>query len=86
MDNQQLLEEYSKELNVGYNITLPRLIESHKFLREQFQKTQRERKEEINNAIQQGINFSLRTDNYIKIEDLLKMSLQEICNNYYEEE
>ena len=85
MTDKQLLEEYSKEIRfypTTDSITVADLIESHRYIRE----TNMQRTRIYNNAevkgYKNGYEFGVKdaAKNTIMLEDLGKMTLQEIAN------
>jgi hypothetical protein len=87
-EDEQLLEEYTKEIHGKYyygttdNMTVARLIESHRNLRnlniEQNGVYDKARKEGYKIGYQWGVKNV--AENTIMLEDLRKMTLQEIAN------
>ena len=88
MTDEQLLEEYSKEIHGKYyygttnNITLVQLIESHRNLRNlniEWNGAYDEARVKGYNA---GYEWAVKNtaENTIMLEDLRKMTLQEIAN------
>jgi hypothetical protein len=87
-EDKQLLEEYSKEIHGEYynsttdNMTLAKLIESHRHLRN----LNREWYGAFREAQKEGYDFGYKNGlenvqkNTIMLEDLRKMTLQEIAN------
>ena len=85
MTDKQLLEEYSKEIHfypTTDSITVADLIESHRYIRE----TNMQRTRLYNDAkvkgYKNGYEFGVKgaAKNTIMLEDLGKMTLQEIAN------
>jgi hypothetical protein len=87
MTNEQLLEEYSKEIhkehyNSSHNLNVAKLIESHRHLRN----LNREWHGAFREAQKEGYDFGYKQglrnvqENTIMLEDLRKMTLQEIAN------
>ena len=85
MTDEQLLEEYSKEIRfypTTDSITVADLIESHRYIRE----TNMQRTRLYNDAkvkgYKNGYEFGVKgaAKNTIMLEDLGKMTLQEIAN------
>ena len=85
MTDKQLLEEYSKEIRfypTTDSITVADLIESHRYIRE----TNMQRTRLYNDAkvkgYKNGYEFGVKgaAKNTIMLEDLGKMTLQEIAN------
>ena len=85
MTAEQLLEEYSKEIRfypTTDSITVADLIESHRYIRE----TNMQRTRLYNDAkvkgYKNGYEFGVKgaAKNTIMLEDLGKMTLQEIAN------
>ena len=85
MTDEQLLEEYSKEIRfypTTDSITVADLIESHRYIRE----TNMQRTRLYNDAkvkgYKNGYEFGVKhaAENTIMLEDLRKMNLQEIAN------
>jgi hypothetical protein len=88
MTDKQLLEEYSKEIYGKYyygttnNMTLAKLIESHRTLRNlniEWHGAYREAEKE---GYDFGYKQGLRTvqENTIMLEDLRKMTIQDLAN------
>lgn len=87
-EDEQLLEEYSKEIHGKYyygtrdNMTLVRLIESHRSLRnlniEQNGVYDKAREEGYKNGYEWGVKNA--AENTIMLEDLRKMTFQELAN------
>jgi hypothetical protein len=85
-EDEQLLEEYTKEIHGKYyttdNITLVKLIESHRTLRN----LNIEWNGAFREAQKEGYDFGYKNalknvqENTIMLEDLRKMTLQEIAN------
>jgi hypothetical protein len=87
-EDEQLLEEYSKEIHGKYyystrdNITLAKLIESHRTLRN----LNREWHGAFLEAQKEGYDFGYKNglrsvqENTIMLEDLRKMTIQELAN------
>lgn len=86
-EDEQLLEEYTKEIHGKYysttnNMTLVRLIESHRSLRN----LNIEWNGAFREAQKEGYDFGYKNglrnvqENTITLEDLRKMTLQEIAN------
>ena len=92
-EDEQLLEDYSKEIHGKYyystrdNMTLARLIESHRTLRnlniEQNGVYDETRKEGYKNGYEWGVKNA--AENTIMLEDLRKMTFQELANLIGEE-
>lgn len=87
MTDEQLLEEYSKEIygniySPSDNLTVAQLIDSHRTLRE----WNRERTEGMLDAQKEGYKYGYdlgiknAADNTIQYEDLRKMTVQELAN------
>ena len=85
MTDEQLLEEYSKEIRfypTTDSITVADLIESHRYIRE----TNMQRTRLYNDAkvkgYKNGYEFGVKdaAKNTIMLKDLRKMTLQEIAN------
>ena len=92
MTDEQLLEEYSKEIHGNYyspsgNLTVARLIDSHRYLRQ----LNREWNGAFNEARTEGYKCGYdrgienAADNTIQYEDLRKMTIQELANLIGEE-
>jgi hypothetical protein len=87
-EDEQLLEEYSKEILGKYyygtrdNMTLAILIESHRSLRnlniEQNGVYNEARKEGYENGYKMGVKNA--AENTIMLEDLRKMTVQDLAN------
>lgn len=94
MTDEQLLEEYSKEIHGKYyygttdNITLVRLIESHRSLRQKNLEWNRAYGEARVEGYKHGYEFGVKnaTENTIMLEDLRKMTFQELANLIGEKE
>ncbi len=84
MNDLILLEDYSKELGLSSTITVDSLIKSHKILRQEYQKDQKTRLEEIQKGIEYSIKSRLKY-NYVDINTFFDRPLREIINQYYEE-
>ena len=88
MTDEQLLEEYSKEIlgNLYYgttdNITVAGLIESHRHLRQKNVEWSKAYSEEGAKGYKIGYEWAVKNaaKNTIMLEDLGKMTLQEIAN------
>lgn len=84
MTDKQLLEEYSKEIfgNLSSNITLVNLIESHRTLRQLNIEWNGAFSEEREKGYKNGYEWAVKNaaENTIMLEDLRKMTLQEIAN------
>lgn len=87
--SNQLLIDYRTELGLNYepwkneNDFLKVLIDSHRNLRNEIRKSLAERKLEI----QKGVDYYVEhyvNDKFIKKEELLSMTLQELCNKIHE--
>ena len=87
MTNEQLLEEYTKEIHREYynpneNMTVARLIKSHRSLRnlniEQNGVYDKAREEGYKNGYEWGVKNA--AENTIMLEDLRKMTFQELAN------
>jgi hypothetical protein len=85
--DERLLEYYSKEIHGKYynpneNMTVARLIESHRSLRnlniEQNGVYDKARKEGYKNGYEWGVKNA--AENTIMLEDLRKMTFQELAN------
>ena len=74
-----MLKEYSKKLGLKQPITLSTLIESHQYLREQNQKSNEQRNEEIKKQLENLKQIQLN-DDWIRIDTLRKMSIQELSD------
>lgn len=86
-EDERLLEEYTKEIHREYynpneNMTIARLIESHRSLRnlniEQNGVYDEARKEGYKNGYEWGVKNA--AENTIMLEDLRKMTFQELAN------
>ena len=86
-EDERLLEEYTKEIHREYynpneNMTLVRLIESHRSLRnlniEQNGVYDEVRKEGYKNGYEWGVKNA--AENTIILEDLRKMTIQDLAN------
>jgi hypothetical protein len=87
-EDEQLLEEYTKEIHAKYynsntdNMTVARLIESHRHLRN----LNIEWNGAFREAQKEGYDFGYKNglrdvqENTIMLKDLRKMTLQEIAN------
>ena len=91
-EDERLLEEYTKEIHREYynpneNMTVARLIESHRSLRnlniEQNGVYDKARKEGYKNGYEWGVKNAAQ--NTIMLEDLRKMTFQELANLIGEE-
>ena len=91
-EDERLLEEYTEEIHREYynpneNMTLVRLIESHRSLRnlniEQNGVYDKARKEGYKNGYEWGVKNA--AENTIMLEDLRKMTFQELANLIGEE-
>ena len=88
MTDEQLLEKYSKEIlgNHYYdttdNITVAKLIASHRNLRQKNVEWTKAYNEEKAKGYKIGYEFGVKNvaENTIMLEDLRKMTLQEIAN------
>lgn len=74
-----MLKEYSEKLGLDQPITLSTLIESHSYLREQNQKSNEQRNEEIKKQLENLKQIQL-SDDWIRIDTLRKMSIQELSD------
>jgi hypothetical protein len=92
-DDEQLLEEYTKEIHGKYynsaeNMTVARLIESHRHLRQ----LNREWNGAFDEARVKGYNAGYKWGvenveaNTIQYQDLRKMTIQDLANLIGEEE
>lgn len=91
-EDERLLEEYTKEIHREYynpneNMTVARLIESHRSLRnlniEQNGVYDKAREEGYKNGYEWGVKNAAQ--NTIMLEDLRKMTFQELANLIGEE-
>ena len=85
MTDKQLLEEYSKEIQfypTTDSITVADLIESHRYIRETNMQRTRIYGEAKVKGYKNGYEFGVKdaAENTIMLEDLRKMTLQEIAN------
>ena len=87
MTDEQLLEEYSKEIfgsiyNPIEKLTVARLIESHRTLRERNIKWHEAYMDAQREGYEFGYNLGLKrvAENTIQYEDLRKMSVQDLAN------
>lgn len=87
MTDKQLLEEYSKEIYRKYynpkeNITVAKLIERHRILREKNIKWNKEYDEARKEGYQNGYNFGVKdaASNTIQFKDLRQMTIQDLAN------
>jgi hypothetical protein len=88
MTDEQLLEEYSKEIHGKYyygttdNMTLAKLIESHRTLRNLNLEWHGAYREAEKEGYDFGYKQGLRTvqENTIMLEDLRKMTIQDLAN------
>jgi len=88
MTDEQLLEEYSKEIRGEYynsysnKMTVARLIESHRNLREWNKKWNGEFDGAREEGYKHGYEWGVRNvkANTIQYEDLRKMTIQELAN------
>jgi hypothetical protein len=78
------LDDYSKEIGLHSNFTLGELIASHRYLRNEHIKKNKENLNKINKAIEEGIQSRLTYD-YVDTKTFFDMSLRQIINQYYEE-
>ena len=82
MTDEQLLAEYSKEIHGKYNITLVQLIDSHRTLRNLNGEWNGAFDEARAKGYNAGYEWAVKNvaENTIMLEDLRKMTLQEIAN------
>lgn len=88
MTDEQLLEEYTKEIYGKYyngptdNMTVARLIESHRDLREWNKKWRGEFEGAREEGYKYGYEWGIRNvkSNTIQLEDLRKMTIQELAS------
>ena len=84
MTDEQLLEEYSKEIfgNLSSTMTVASLIERHRHLRQKNVEWTKAYNEEREKGYNAGYEFGVKdaAKNTIMLEDLRKMTLQEIAN------
>ena len=78
------LEDYSKEIGLGKYITLRELIASHRQLRKECQENYKERRDEIDKRVEEGVKNRLMY-NYVDLGTFLDLPLREIINRYYED-
>lgn len=86
MSDEQLLEEYNKEIHKQYakqgEMTVARLIESHRYLRQK----NKEWNEAFSEAKAKGYNVGYEwgvknaAANSITLDELRKMTIQELAN------
>jgi hypothetical protein len=83
-EDEQLLEEYTKEIfgNLSSNMTVASLIERHRHLRQKNVEWTKAYNEEREKGYNAGYEFGVKNaaENAIMLEDLRKMTLQEISN------
>lgn len=87
MTDEQLLEEYSKEIlgsiyHPSNNFTVARLIDSHRYLRQLNREWNGAFNEARTEGYKCGYDWGVKnvTDNTIQYEDLRKMTIQELAN------
>jgi hypothetical protein len=89
MTDEQLLEEYNKEIHGQYayltkkgEMTVARLIESHRYLRNLNIERNGVFDEARKEGYKQGYEWGIKTveANAIQYEDLRKMTIQELAN------
>ena len=84
MTDEQLLVEYSKEIfgNLSSTMTVASLIERHRHLRQKNVEWTKAYNEEREKGYEHGYEFGVKdaAKNTIMLEDLGKMTLQEIAN------
>jgi len=84
MTDEQLLEEYSKEIfgNSSSTMTVARLIGSHRHLRQKNVEWTKAYHEEKEKGYDAGYEWAVKNtaENTIMLENLRKMTLQEIAN------
>lgn len=92
MTDEQLLEEYSKEIlgsiyNPSNNLSVARLIDSHRILRERIKEWQKDHRNGYKKGYVAGYEWGVKNvaDNTIQYEDLRKMTIQELANFIGEE-
>ena len=94
MTDEQLLEEYTKEIHGQYyydhteNLTVAKLIESHRQLRQLNIKWNGTYMEAQKEGYEYGYNLGLQrvAENTIQWGDLRKMTIQDLANLIGEEE
>jgi hypothetical protein len=86
-EDEQLLEDYTKEIHGKYyhsddNLTVSRLIKSHRNLRQLNIKWNGAYQEARKEGYKNGYNFGVKdaAENTIMLEDLRKMTCQELAN------
>ena len=91
-EDEQLLEDYSKEIHREYynpnkNMTVAELIESHRYLREKNIEWNGAYGEARVEGYKHGYEFGVSNaaENTIMLEDLRKMTFQELANLVGEE-
>ena len=87
MTDEQLLEAYSKEIYGKYyhpsnNLTVARLIDSHRTLREWYREWSEGNLDAQKKGYKCGYEMGIKNaaDNTIHYEDLRKMTVQELAN------
>lgn len=87
MTDEQLLEEYTKEIHGNYyspsdNLTVAQLIDSHRHLRQQNREWYGEFDDARTNGYKFGYEMGLKcaAENTIQCDDLRKMTVQELAN------
>ena len=82
------LNDYSNELNLYTPMSLTNLISSHRRLREEFMKDQKQRSKECDEirkrAHQLAYDYALNS-NFIEIKKLKTMTIKEISDHCYED-
>ena len=93
IDNEQLLKEYTKEIRREYynsadNMTVAKLIESHRHLRQKNIEWNGAHMEAQKEGYEYGYNLGLQrvAKNTIQWGDLRKMTIQDLANLIGEEE
>ena len=93
IDNEQLLKEYTKEIRREYynsadNMTVAKLIESHRHLRQLNIEWNGAYMEAQKEGYEYGYNLGLQrvAENTIQWGDLRKMTIQDLANLIGEEE
>ena len=94
IDDEQLLKEYTKEIHGQYyynhteNLTVARLIESHRTLREKNKRWNEAYNEEKAKGYKTGYDWGVKNAirDSIMLEDLRKMTIQDLANLIGEEE
>lgn len=74
---QFLLDRYAQEL--GVSLTMDILINSHRTLRNELKKPRKEWREELERAKQLAYSTAIE-NTWIKIDDLRKMTVEELVN------